>query len=76
MIEDPAWLRSLSPEAQTRLELVRPAGVSRSSFTRAGKRLLPAARYALSGRSPLPGRTPFSIDSTVRVESGVVRLEY
>ena len=76
MVDDPAWLRSLSTEAQTRLELVRPAGLSRSSFVRASKRLLPAARYALSGRSPFPNRTPFSIDSTVRVESGVVRLEY
>ena len=54
MFDDPAWLRSLSPQAQTRLEQVRPPGLSRSSFARAGKRLLPAARYALSGRYPHP----------------------
>jgi hypothetical protein len=70
LVDDPASLRSLSTKAQRRLELVRRPGLSRSSFARASGRLLPAARYALSGRSPIDR------DITLRVESDVVRLEY
>lgn len=69
LVDDPASLRSLSPQAQRRLEQVRPAGISRSSFARVSKRLRPALRYSLSGR--------FTPDApALRVESEAVRLEY
>jgi hypothetical protein len=70
LIDDPASLRSLSPQAQKRLELVRPPGLSLSSLTRIGGRLAAAARYALTEQPPpdleIHGRTP----------SDTVRLEY
>ena len=69
LVDDPASLRSLSLKAQRRLELVRPAGVSLSSFARVSKRLRPALRYALTGH--------FAGDAqALRVESEAVRLEY
>jgi hypothetical protein len=70
LIDDPASLRSLSPRAQKRLELVRPPGLSVSSLARVGGRLAAAARYALTEQPPpdleIHGRTP----------SDTVRLEY
>ena len=70
MIDDPAWLRSLSPEAQTRLELVRPPGLGFSSRARFSRRLASAARYALTEQRPA------SVDVRGRVASDIVRLEY
>jgi hypothetical protein len=69
LVDDPSTLGSLSPQAQRRLEHVRPAGISRSSFARASRRLRPALRYALTGRFT-PGAP------ALRVESEAVRLEY
>ena len=70
LVDDPASLRSLSPRAQKRLELVRPPGLSVSSVTRVGSRLAAAVRYALTEQPPpdleIHGRTP----------SDTVRLEY
>jgi len=70
LVDDPASLRSLSPQAQKRLELVRPPGWSLSSLTRVSKRLVAGARYALTEAPPpdlaIRGRTP----------SDTVRLEY
>ena len=70
MIDDPAWLRSLSPEAQTRLELVRPPGLGFSSWARFSRRLASAARYALTEQRPA------GVDVRGRVASDIVRLEY
>lgn len=69
LVDDPTSLGSFSPQARARLEQVRPSGLSRSSFARLSRRLLPAARYVLSGRRPA------GLD-TLRVESDVVRREY
>jgi hypothetical protein len=69
LLDDPATLESLSPQARTRLELVRPPGLSGSSFPRLSRRLLPAARYALVGSRPS------GLDA-LRVESDIVRREY
>jgi hypothetical protein len=69
LADDPAWLRTLSPQAQRRLEHLRPPGLSPSSFARVSRRLVAAARYALTGR-PLPD------PGNRRVASDVVRLEY
>ena len=70
LVDDPASLRSLSPQARKRLELVRPPGWSPSSLTRVSRRLLAGARYALTEQPPpdlaIHGRTP----------SDTVRLEY
>ena len=70
LIEDPYSLRSLSPEAQKRLELVRPPGLALSSFARISKRLAHAARYALTEQRPS------GLDVRARVASDIVRLEY
>ena len=69
MLDDPATLGLLSTQAQARLGQVRPSGVSRSSFGRLTRRLVPATRYALFGRNPP------ALDA-LRVESEVVRREY
>jgi hypothetical protein len=69
LVDEPASLGTLSSGARARLELVRPPGVSHSSFARLSGRLLPAARYALLGSHP-PG------PDVLRVESDVVRREY
>jgi len=70
LIDDPASLRSLSPQAQKRLEQVRPDGLSASSLRRLNKRLLAGLRYALTERPP-PG-----LGLPSRVTSDTVRLEY
>ena len=69
-VDDPASLRSLSPQAQTRLERVRKAGFSMASVPRVAKRLLPAFSYALTERRPR------GFDMPVRITSDLVRLEY
>ena len=69
MVDDPSTLGLLSTQAQARLEQLRPSGVSRSSFGRLSRRLVPAARYVLFGRHPP------ALDA-LRVESEVVRREY
>jgi hypothetical protein len=70
LVDDPTVLRSLSPQAQARLERFRPAGLSFSSFARVSRRLVAAARYALTED---PGR---NLDLPGRVASDAVRLEY
>ena len=68
-VDDPSTLGPLSEQARIRLEQVRPSGVSRSSFGRLSRRLVPAARYALVGSQP-------SALDALRLESEVVRREY
>lgn len=70
LVEDPSALNLLSPQARERLERVRPAGLSRSSFRRVGRRLLPALRYAATEQLPA-GR-----DISARIASDAVRQEY
>jgi hypothetical protein len=70
LVNDPASLRALSPEARLRLERLRKPGVSLSSLGRIGKRLRPALRYA---RTEQP---PPSLAIQGRVASDMVRLEY
>jgi hypothetical protein len=70
LIDAPGSLRTLSPQAQKRLELVRPAGVSPSSVRRGGRRLLAAARYALTEQAPP------ELKACPRVASDTIRLEY
>jgi hypothetical protein len=69
LVDDPSSLGLLSLQARRRLDRVRPAGISRSSFARVSRRLRPALRYALTGR--------FARETqALRVESEAVRLEY
>ena len=70
LVDDPASLRSLSPQAQRRLERLRPPGVSRGSLRRMGRRLPAAIRYALAER------TPADLAVHGRTASDSVRLEY
>jgi hypothetical protein len=70
LVDDPSSLRSLSPQAQRRLEDLRPPGISPSSFSRVGRRLLAATSYLLTDQSPLDPESPG------RVASDRVRLEY
>ena len=70
LVDDPASLRSLSPQAQRRLERLRPPGVSRGSLGRMGRRLPVAIRYALTEQ------TPAELAVHGRVASDTVRLEY
>lgn len=70
LVDDPSSLRSLSSQAQKRLEDLRPPGISASSFARVGKRLLAASGYVLTGRPPLDP------EAWGRVGSDRVRLEY
>ena len=70
LVDDPASLRSLSPQARKRIERLREPGVALSSLPRIGKRLLPALRYALTETSPP------SLEVHGRVASDVVRQEY
>jgi hypothetical protein len=70
LVDDPASLRALSPEARERLERLRKPGVTFSSLGRIGKRLRPALRYALTEQPPP------SLAVQSRVASDMVRLEY
>ncbi len=70
LVDDPASLRSLSAQAQRRLEDLRPPGISVSSFSRVGRRLLAAPSYVLTDQSPPDPEAPG------RVGSDRVRLEY
>ena len=68
LVDDPGSLHSLRPGPGATRTL-RPPGISRSSLTRTRNRLLPAARYALTGRHPPEVPSDGG-------ESDVVRLEY
>jgi len=70
LVDDPASLRALSPEARQRLERLRKPGASLASLGRIGTRLRPALRYALTEEPP-PSLAVHS-----RVASDMVRLEY
>ena len=70
LVDDPASLRSLSPQARRRLERLRPAGVSRGSLGRMARRLPAAFRYALTEQAPA------ELAVHGRVASDTVRLEY
>ena len=70
LISDPASVSMLSPQAQRRLQRVRPSGISWSTIPRVGRRLAAASRYALIEA------TPEALDSPGRIESDAVRLEY
>ena len=70
LVDDPASLRLLSPQARKRVERARPAGLSPSSLARIIRRLLPAARYALTERPPP------SLETSARIASDAVRREY
>jgi hypothetical protein len=70
LLDDPDSLRSLSPQARKRIERVRQPGVTLSSFSRMGKRLLPALRYGLA-ETP-----PSSPEVHGRVASDAVQQEY
>jgi hypothetical protein len=70
LVDDPASMHALSPQAVRRLDQVRPPGISRSSIRRVGGRLLAAARYALTERAPR------HVEVRSRIASDSVRLEY
>ena len=70
LVDEASSLRSLSPQAQRRLERLRPPGASRSSIARASRRLVPALRFALTGSRPP------ELDQEARVASDIVGREY
>jgi hypothetical protein len=70
LVDDPASLRSLSPQAQRRLDRTRPAGLSASSVRRVSRRMVAAARYALTEQAPP------ELQVQPRAASDTIRLEY
>jgi len=73
LVGDPSSLSSLSEPARSRLELLRPQTRPRFVLVRAARRLLRAARYALTGRLT---RRPLDPDLQGHVTSAAVLREY